>query len=242
MTSPASFQTPSRIIEYAMKDAGLLQEGDVPNSDQYAEHTNRLNDLINLWQTEGLKLWLQRDLGFTPVANQATYTFGLIGTPTVSMTKPLRVLQAYYQDNSSPAIRRPLSVLSRDEYTRLSQTTQTGAVNSFFVDKQQQQLAVSLWLVPDSTAAMGTVHMILQYQVTNFINLTETMEFPIEWFIALRWGLADEICTGQPESVQARCKQRADQFKKKLEDWDVEDASTMFAPDSRGITYRYGFK
>ena len=60
------------------------------------------------------------------------------------------------------------------------------------------------------------------------------MNFPIEWRIALRWGLADELATGQPQSIMDRCQQRAISYRTMLEDWDVEDAPTRFTPDSRG--------
>lgn len=238
MTAPASFNSPARLIEYAMKDAGLLQRGDAPDSEHYAEYGNRLLDLINLWQTQGLKLWLQRDLAIPLVANQGAYV--LSPTGGIVMAKPLRALQAYTLNTSG--VRRPLLMISRDEYTRLSNVSQAGAINSVFVDKQQLALVLNFWLVPDATAALDIAHVILQYQVTNFTTLTEGIEFPVEWFMALRWGLADDIATGQPQAIMDRCTQRAMTFKNALEDWDVEDASTTFQPDSRGQGYSSGFR
>lgn len=238
MAGPTSFPTVDRIIQMGMKDAGLLQDGDMPTSEQYAEYGNRLQDLINFWQTQGLKLWLQADQSVTLVSGQARYQFKTGGD--VSMVRPPRILQAYYLDSSSN--RRPLTTLSRDEYTRLAQTTQEGAVNSFFVDKLRAQTDIYLWLVPDDTAATGTVHVILQVQVTNFTELDETMDFPQEWFLALRWGLADDICTGQPQAIMDRCAAKALAYRQALEDWDVEDASTLFQPNSQMMGNRSNFR
>ncbi len=229
MTAP--FNSPSRIIEYAMGDAGLLQTGELPTPEQYTQYSNRLLDLINLWQTQGLKLWLQRDLAIPLVAGKRAYSLGPLGD--VSMVKPMRVLQAYSLQSSG--VRRPLSPLSRDEFTRLSNVSQPGQTNSYFVDKQQLQLVINFWLVPDAQAAQEVAHVILQYQVTNFVTLTEGIEFPQEWFIALRWGLADDICTGQPQAIMDRCAARSLAFRTTLEDWDVEDAATNFQVDSRGM-------
>ena len=150
----------------------------------------------------------------------------------IDMAKPLRGIQAYYRDPNG--IRRPLVVLAWDDYLRLSQINQVGQINSYFVNKMQTQLSIFFWLIPDATAATGTAHVLLQTQVTNFISVTETMNFPIEWRIALRWGLADEISTGQPQAIMDRCQQRAQTYRTALEDWDVEDAPTRFAPDQRG--------
>jgi hypothetical protein len=230
VTTPA-LNTPFAIISDAYLDAGLLSRGEVPSSEMFVDGMRRLTDLINLWQTQGLKLWLLSDTSVTLVAGQARYVFSPAGD--VAMTKPLRVLQGYYLDSNS--IRRPLNVLSWDDYLRLSQVSgNNGAVNSYFVNKLATTLEVFFWLTPDATAATGTAHVLLQTQVTNFTEVDETMNFPQEWRIALRWGLADELATGQPQAIMDRCEKRAQAYRQTLEDWDVEDAPTLFQPDSRG--------
>ena len=228
MTAPAD-NTPASIISDAYFDAGLLQEGDTVNPEQLVSGMRRLTDMINLWQTQGLKLWLLADTPVPLVSGQGTYVFSPTGD--VKMPKPPRAIDAYYRDVNG--IRRPLIPMSWNEYVRLSQIHNTGAINSYFVDKKQSVLSVFFWLVPDATAATGTAHLLLQTQVTNFINVTEDMNFPIEWRIALRWGLADELATGQPQAIMDRCQQRALTDRTMLEDWDVEDAPTRFTPDQR---------
>lgn len=230
MTTPA-INTPYGIIFDAMQDACILQDGDVPTPEQFVKYMRRLRDLINTWQIKGLKLWLQVDTSVTLVSGQATYTFKPSGD--VDMVKPLRGLQGYYLDSSS--VRRPLTVLSTQEYLTLGQVTQTGAINSFWVNKKATQLDVTFWLTPDATAATGTAHILLQTQATNPVNLTETMNFPEEWRMALHWGLAAEICSGQPAAVIARCEGKAATTYEVLEGWDVEDAETRITPDYRGI-------
>lgn len=237
MTTPSD-NTPISIIQDAYMDAGLIQQGEVVNGEMIVAGLRKLTDMVNLWQTQGLKLWLNVDLPVTLTAGTSTYTFGPSGT--VDMTKPLRVLEAWY--TSAQNIRRPLIPMSWNDYARLSQIVQTGQINSYFVDKQATLLSVFFWLVPDSTAATGTAHLLLQEQVVNPISVTETMNFPIEWRIALRWGLADEICTGQPQAIMDRCQQRALTYRTALEDWDVEDASTRFAPDSRSLYFTGKFQ
>lgn len=230
MTVAATFSTPYRLINYAYKDAGILSSGDVADSAQLAEGTNRLNDIITLWMTQGLKLWTQVDQSITLVAGTATYLLGPGGA--ILPTKPARVLQGYYLDSSSG--RRPIYPLSWDEWLRLSQVTQRGQISQYFVNKQRANLEVSFWLVPDATAATGTAHLLVQQQVTNFTGLNDTMDFPPEWFIALRWGLADDLTTGQPTEIVSRCSNKAMSYRTALEDWDIEDTSTRFQPDSRG--------
>jgi hypothetical protein len=144
----------------------------------------------------------------------------------------MRVLEGYYL--TAQSISRPLQPLSFNEYNSLPNVAQQGTVTSYFVDKQQTDVNVYFWLVPDAGAVTGTCSMLVQKQVTNVVSLNDTMNFPIEWFTALRWGLADDISTGQPQSIVQRCSTRAEQFRSALEDWDVEDADTMFQVDYRG--------
>tara|TARA_R110000868_G_scaffold286953_3_gene547361 strand:- start:223 stop:936 length:714 start_codon:yes stop_codon:yes gene_type:complete len=229
MTTPA-INTPFYIIKDGMFDAGKLMEGQDPNSEQLTRGMRILTDVINFEQTQGLKLWLNVDTAIPLVAGQGTYALSPAGD--VVMPKPPRAIQGYYVDANN--IRRPLNPLSWDDYIRLSQVTQTGSINSFFVNKKQSELSVFFWQVPDATAATGVAHLLLQMQVTNPISVTEEMNFPIEWRSFLHWALADELSTGQPEAIVQRAQQRTAFYRDALQSWDVEDASTSFAPDARG--------
>lgn len=237
MTAPV-LNTPLTIIKLAMQNAGLIQDTDTPDPSQLASYSGRLIGLIKLWQTQGLKLWLDVDTAIPLVAGQRDYV--LSPTGDVVMAKPMRVLQAYYLYTAS-GVQRPITALSWNEWLLLSQRTQQGTVSQYFVNKQATNLTVSFWLVPDSTeASSGMAHLLLQTQVATFINLTEQMNFPEEWFIALHWGLADEICTGQPDAIVQRCKTRADTFRTALEDWDVEDTNTYFQVDMTRMNQNAG--
>lgn len=228
------------IIADAMVDAGLLQDGDQPNSEQLSNNLRRLCDIINLWQTQGLKLFLLEDLEIPLVAGQNLYTLAPSGT--VDMPKPLRILQAYVLQTVGYA-RRPLTPMSWDEWMRLSQVQNNeGMINSYFVDKQATQLRVYFWNTPDTQEATNTAHVLIQTQAGNPAMLTENVSFPQEWRIALRWGLADDIATGQPQAIMDRCSKNAAMYRTMLEDWDVEDAPTRFAVDPRMQTGGRKFK
>lgn len=237
MTTP-SRNTPRAIIKDAMLEAKLLQEAQEPNGEQYAQNIGRLTDMINIAQTQGMKLWLLVDTSVTLVSGTQAYTLGPSGS--VDMTRPLRVEQAYYLDNSTIPNSRPIIPISWQEYLALGQRTQTGALTSVFVDKGQTLMTVYCWPVPDDTAATGTLHLLLRTQVTGPISLTETMNFPVEWRLWLVWGLAAEICTGQPQAIVQRCEGRAELYRRMLEDWDIEDTGTRFTPNLGQTNYGGG--
>lgn len=230
-----TIQNGGYLVTKAYQDTGLVSKYNTPSLVQLQDGIERLNDIINLWATQGLKLWLQEDLGLTLTAGKTTYSMGPGGD--LNMVKPLSVFQAYYL--TSTQSRQPLTILSRDEWTRLSQTNVLGSLNSFFPDKQLTFLYVSFYNTPDVEAATGTARLITRVAAQNFTATTDTVGFPPEWYIALRWALADDLATGQPAEVQARCAQRAGAYRTALEDFDVEDAPTFFQPDSR-IQYAGG--
>jgi hypothetical protein len=243
---PPAINNTIGIITDAMMDAGKLRRGDEPGSEELAEYTRRLNKLVNYFMTQGCKLWLIEDLAITllpPISNTqgvALYTLGPAGT--VVMQKPLRVISGYYLDIYGT--QRPLVSMSYpDEYKRLSNVLQPGSLNSYAVDKQQLTLNVYFWMPPDAfTAVNGTAHLMLEQSVTQFTGLTDTMNLPIEWALPLEWGLADQISSGQPALVQAKCAVNAKRYKEDLENWDVEDADTMLQPDQRQFQNTGRFK
>lgn len=232
----SAFNSADRIISSAMADAGLLQKGEVPDSTDYADAMNRLNDLVNFYQTQGLKLWLNEMVTVTLQEGVATYSLGPAGT--LLPIKPMRVLEAYYNYPPGGAASYPLTMASWNDYNLLSNKSQAGSINTCFVDKQQLNVNVTFWLVPDAVSAQGTVQLLTQTAPQQLVNITDAMVFPQEWFLALRWGLADDLATGQPDSIVARCLAKAQQYRQALEDWDVEDAPTRFTPSPYATNMR----
>src|SRR5574337_244712 len=110
------------IINDAMVDCGLIQEGDRPNSEQLATGMRRLNDLINLWQTQGLKLFLQEEVNVPLVVGQTQYVLSPIAGSAVVMPKTPSILLGYVLQVSSN-VKRPLLIISRDECESFSPTT-----------------------------------------------------------------------------------------------------------------------
>ena len=216
------------IINDAMHDAGLLGEGDDPNSEQLATNLRRLCDIINFYQTQGIKLFLQEEITIPLVAGTQSYTVNQAGG--VLPNKNLRILQGRIQTPAGE--RRTIFPISWQEWNTLPNGSQ-GAITGYFVDKQATSLVVKFWNTPNASEALNSAVLLVHTQADNPFNLETDVAFPQEWRIALRWALADDIATGQPQAIMDRCQQRARYYKEELEGWDVEDAPTMFAPNLR---------
>lgn len=235
---PPDYGTPKRLITMAYRDCGILAVDTEPGSAQLLDGMNRLADLLYFHQTQGLKLWLLEDIPLPLVAAKQMYTCGPTGD--VAGPKPFRVEYAYAMDNTQQN-RRPLIPLSYGDWTWLSNTQQAGQVTQYFVDKQLQTLNIHLWLIPDSEQVNnGAVHMVLRKKAEHLVNLYEDMTFPTEWYLALRWALADELATGQPSAVQQRCAIRANSYIEALQNFDIEDVPFRITAD-QSWTQRSGF-
>ena len=140
MTAPVDLYTPDRLIRQALRDCGRLQYGSSPPSEAVDDALTRLTDIINTWQTQGLKLWLNSTVSITLVAGTSSYTIGPAASPAT--LKPARILAGWYV--ASTGARRPLTPLSWTDYHSLGNLTSSGAVNSYFVDKQQLNLVIRI--------------------------------------------------------------------------------------------------
>lgn len=219
------------ILNGAAQNAGIIGVGQSLDSESLKDYLLRYNDLINLWQTQGLKLWTRQDLSITLQLGVGVYNLGPL--QNVPMVKPLRVCESYVLVTNG-GTKRPVNQISWEEWSRLSQVNQQGQINDIFVDHQRDYLGVNTWQLPDASEVMNTLHLVIQGQVGNAVSLLDTVDFPVEWMLGLKWGLADEVCTGQPASIVSRCQQRASMYREALEGWDTEGVPITFSPDPQG--------
>lgn len=229
MTTPLYQYSVGRAIQQAYVKACLIPAGQQPSSGQIADAIGILTDIVNFQQTKGLKLFSNIDTTITLSAG--TYMYGLGPAGSIPMTKPLRAVLAYFV--SAAGSITPMTPVSWQEWVILQKSNQAGTPVNFFVDKQAAVLNVGVWPPPDSTAATGAVHFVLQTQLTTPVSLTDSISFPPEWFIGIVWALAHELSQGQPQEIVNRCKVSKEEYLKDLEDQDVEDAQVFFVPDQR---------
>lgn len=217
------------LMTYAYKDAQKLPSGGTLSATQQSEGLDRLNDIINYLSTKGLKLWLETETPVTLTATKQMYSIYPGGD--IPIARPMRVKEAAYWDAYNNV--RSLTVLSREEWTRLSNRTTQGSVNQYFVEKLYDRLNLYLYNTPDTTAATGSVKIVLANFATTPASVGLATNFPPEWFICLRWTLADDLTTGSPPEVVQRCQTKAAQYQEALESQDVEEAPTFFQPDTQ---------
>tara|TARA_R110000868_G_scaffold26035_1_gene100810 strand:+ start:353 stop:1117 length:765 start_codon:yes stop_codon:yes gene_type:complete len=235
-----------QIISLALRKLGVLEIGAVPDTDTVDNAAMSLNLIIKQFSIEGLKLWKNSELIIPLVTNQSTYILGGSTStlmydslnPTVAITdRPLKVIQGFYRNNSvSPYIDIPVMVISKQEYNVIGSKFSTGTANTIFYDTKKLNGVLYVYLTPDVNASTNMeLHIITQLPLDDLSTALAIPDFPNEWMNCLVWNLADQLSLeyGVPMNSRQEIAMRAGTYKTLLTDWDVEAASTFFAPDFR---------
>ena len=235
-----------QIISLALRKLGVLEIGAVPDTDTIDNAAMSLNLIIKQFSIEGLKLWKNSELIIPLTTNQSTYILGGSTSalmydslnPTVAITdRPLKVIQGFYRNNSvSPHIDIPVMVISKQEYNVIGSKFSTGTANTIFYDTKKLNGVLYVYLTPDVNASTNMeLHIVAQLPLDDLSTALGIPDFPNEWMNCLVWNLADQLSLeyGVPMNSRQEIAMRAGTYKTLLTDWDVEAASTFFAPDFR---------
>lgn len=241
--------TRDEIISLALRKLGVLEIGSTPDTDTINNAAMSFNLLIKQLSTEGLKLWKVSELIVPLTANQTSYILGGNTSalmydslaPTVPITdKPLKVVQGFYRNTQiTPNIDTPVMVISKQEYNMLGSKASTGIANTIFYDVKSLNGILYVYLTPDSYSSTNLqLHLVAQMPLNDISLSTDIPDFPNEWMNCLVWNLADQLSLeyGVPMNTRQEISQRAMGYKAQLTDWDVEVASTFFAPDFRSAS------
>lgn len=228
--------TRDEIISSSLRKLGVLELGDTPDANTVTNAAQALNLMIKQWMTEGIKVWTVSEYTLPLVASQTVYTIAPSGGD-LTADKPLKILQGWLRNTTvSPQIDLPLQILSKQEYNLLGSKYSTGTPNSVFLDPLTTSSKAYFYLTPDSTAATTyQAHLVVQKPIQDISAAGSIADFPNEWMQALVWGLADQLAIeyGLPANHRQEIEVKAERYRVKLEDWDIESTATYFQPTVR---------
>lgn len=213
----------------------LLVVGSVdedPTQDEIDQAAVTLNIMLKAWQVHGLQLWQIRNYTLTPVASQVQYSLGASNVGS----RPMRITDIYRRETATNTD-VPMIKLSREEYWRLPDKTNTGTPINYYPDMQLDNLVLNVWPAPDATFAAGSTFQILYQKPFDDMDVlsTDSFEFPSEWYEPIKYGLATRLA---PEYGIARLDRRELRMEAKeildaVLGWDQEDSSVYLAPRQR---------
>lgn len=193
----AGFQSASAldIIKLAMKDAGVLGVGQTPLAEDANDALTTMNAMIAQWRRKRWLIYVLRTDSI--VSTGATsYTVGPGGEIDID-PRPDKLESAFFRQTvqSQPnQIDYPLEIIpSREVYNRIALKQLQSFPSYIYYETDFPLARIYPWPVPQ--ANIYSVFISTKKNLTYFDTLTDTFEFPDEYFNALRYPLGERIAT-----------------------------------------------
>ena len=160
----------------------------------------------------------------------ATITATIVGLTT---NKPVRAFTGYLRNPNSYDI--SLMQIAKWEYNLLGNKFNESTPNQFYYDNQLANGQLYVFNIP--SASGYTCYLDTQRMFYDMTSSTDTFDFPSEWFQALKWGLAAEICAeyGVPIEQIQYYEQKAIAYIEEASNFSVEESSVYFGVDFSGF-------
>lgn len=177
--------TVSEIIQDALQDLNVYGASD-PISAHDAQFCLRaLNKMISQWQVQKMFVPGQHTEAFA-CTGQQVYTIG--PGAQIDVDLPATVDAAFYRLNG---IDYPLTVLnSLEDYANITLKELTGTIpNVVFFQRQWPTGNVYVWPQPGE----GDIFLVLRDVLTQYASLSDDIEVPPEYALALQYSLEEKI-------------------------------------------------
>lgn len=156
-------------------------------------------------------------------------------TYTTKITRPQRLDVDAANWHSLAGNDTPVSIVSREEYTRHTNKTTQGKIVEAFYNSQLINGTLKVWPTPDD--ATDVLQFWYERIIEDFDAAGDTPDFAIEWVEALILGLAAKMAPSYMNSMslqeRSELKNRADEALVIAMNYDRENTSVFFQPDIR---------
>lgn len=182
--------TPLQIITQALKKAGVLGVGQTPLAEDTNDAFDDLNDMLGQWQR---KRWLIYHLVDYEVTGTGAlfYTVGP-GEQFDINPRPDKIESAFFRQliQSQPnQVDYPLSIIeAREDYNLIALKQLQSFPQYIFYDSGFPIAKVYPWPLIQSN--LYSLHITVKDTLSQFTNLTQIIELPLEYMAALKFNLA----------------------------------------------------
>jgi hypothetical protein len=238
------FPNSGTIVNDALKIiAATDPEGAItPTTTQRTDALQMLNYLVTAWQAHGMQVWCQKVGTHTLTAGDGELTVGVGGD--IAIQRPLSIQQAWLRNTvADPDQDKPIRIVSREEYFRQSTKASSGPPVMMFYDPEYdvpasnsgatQKGKIYLWPVPATDdVTTWDLYFIYSRPIQDFAGLTDSLDFPQEWYDAIVWNLAHRLSFGYevPSVKRQEIKQVAKDTLELALSWDRENTSVTISP------------
>ncbi len=175
----------TEIITDALQDLNVYGPGDAITAHDAAFCLRTLNKMISQWQAQKMYVPGQHVESFPCNGSQIT-TIG--PGATLDIPLPVTVDSAYFRLNN---IDYPLTVLSSfEDYSSITLKQLSGSIpNVVFYQRQWPQANLYVWPQPQT----GQIFLVLRDVLNQYTSLTDDIEVPPEYALAMQYSLEEKI-------------------------------------------------
>jgi hypothetical protein len=148
---------------------------------------------------------------------------------TNKLQRPKEIVEARRVDPDGFEI--PLTIISRDEYTRLSNKDSLGTVSQIYYDPQLTNGKMYVW--PACSDVKHYIKFTARIPIEDFDSAYNDPDFPQEWFLPLSWNLAVLVSPKFGRGVDQAFLIRAEKLKLEARGFDMEDTSAFIRIGSK---------
>lgn len=222
---PGLYVTSMSIIQGAMRLIGVLASGENPSAAEGSDALIILNQMIDVWQADRLKLYAEIRQVFPLTSGQQTYTMGIDPsgntTANFSVARPARIDKlSVLQINSTPQpIELPLDYITYQQWADIPvKNVQSALPQQVWDDQQFPFRNLNFWPIPNTSVDVAIYSW---SAISQFADLGSTQyAFPPAYLLAIRYSLAEFLApeygaSGNPQ--MAMVVQKAQELREVIE-------------------------
>lgn len=173
------------IITDALQDLSIYGPGETVSADDAQKCLRTLNKMLSQWQAQKLYVPGLQDVSFSPTG-AVSYAIG--PSATINVTLPVQIDSAFYRLNN---IDYPVTVItSFEDYSNITLKTIAGTIpNAIFYERSYPQGTIYIW--PQTSA--GEIHLITRDVLTQYTFLTDDINVPAEYALAMQLSLEELV-------------------------------------------------
>lgn len=218
----------TNIIDSALRALGVLHAGDTVENDSVmeADCVEALNLMLKSWQNFGIQLWTTQTATIDLTANKSSYIWSLSGD--IAVPTAIRVIGGYSRNITG--IDMPLTILTQNDYNRLSNKSMAGRPTHFYYDYKDSYGLLYPWPIPNADG----ISLVLTYHqyFDDMDSRTDRLDFPQSWWEAVKWNLALRLAPEFGRQVGPEIVSLAQTTLKDAREAAFEEGSVLFTPSS----------
>jgi hypothetical protein len=221
------------ILEPALRELGVLAEGEAATAGQSKDALAGLNNLLDQYALERLAMYIITRTLQAITANDGTYTIGASGD--IVIARPVYLDRVTVIDTAQdPDLEVPLAKLTEREYQDVSQKARTaGRPAAFYYNPTFPNGTLNLLPVPtDSDLSMG---IYAWTPVAEFATAEETISLPPGYRRMLVKNLAVELGPQFSRQIGRDLTMQAVDSKAAVRHANVRFVRTRFSADVPGV-------